>query len=206
MGLFSSKSEPADAGPQPLAEYKVTYKGGLPELPKAKIGGITLQFWPDRFHFEPTTGSKKFWQPLTVPYAAVGDLEIVTRQVGNAETLLSAGSRGGTRNLATDNNIHITFVSPAGRQLVLRVEMLTGVTVGGQAKKCAEMLDFMQVNSIRSLFGGGTQGPSWGTAAPRDSAPTGVALEIERLAELHAQGHLSDAEFAAAKAQALGLR
>ena len=205
MGLFS-KSEPADAGPQPLVEYKVTYKGGLPELPKAKIGGISLQFWPDRFHFEPTTGSKKFWRPLTIPYVTVSDLEIVTRQVGNAETLLSAGSRGGSRDLATDNNIHISYVSATGQQLVLRVEMLTGVTVGGQAKKCVEMLDFMQVNSIRSHFGSGTRVPSWGSPSPQGTAPTGVAQEIERLAGLHAQGYLSDGEFTAAKAQALGFQ
>lgn len=205
MGLFS-KSEPVDAGPQPLGEYKVTYKGGLPELPKAKIGGILLQFWPDHFHFEPTTASKKFWQPLRIPYTAVSDLEIVTRQVGNAETLLSAGSRGGTRNLATDNNIHISYAAEGGQQLVLRMEMLTGVTVGGQAKKCAEMLDFMQVNGIRSHFGGGTQGPSWGSAAPQGAAPMGVAQEIEHLAGLHAQGYLSAEEFAAAKARALGFQ
>ncbi|MCX4750943.1 hypothetical protein OG455_41415 [Kitasatospora sp. NBC_01287] len=36
MALFK-KSQPADAGAAPLAEYKVVYKGGLAELPKAKV-------------------------------------------------------------------------------------------------------------------------------------------------------------------------
>ena len=193
MGLFSSKATSADAGPSPLVEYKVIYKGGLPGLPKAKVSGIMMAIWPDRIHFEPTASSKKFWQPLTVPLTAVSDLQVVTRQVGTGEALLS-GSRG-TRSLEQDNNIHLHYTDPSGQAFVLRVEMLTGVTVTGQAKKCAEMLDLIQVNNLRQHFA---------TRPIQDAQPSGIAEEIRRLAELHAQGVLSDDEFAVAKARLLG--
>ncbi|MFJ8309808.1 MULTISPECIES: SHOCT domain-containing protein [unclassified Streptomyces] len=198
MGLFKSKNQqPADSAPSPLAEYKVTYKGGLPELPKAKVGGIELRFWPDRVTFESTTASKKFWQPLTVPYVRITDLQIVRRQVTTAEVLLSAGSRSGTRDLEQDNNIHLSYTTEQGQPFALRVEMLTGVTVTGQAKKCRELEDMLRVNGIRDRF----VGSPVQTAQP---AGGGIAEEIGRLATLHAQGVLSDEEFTAAKAQLLG--
>jgi hypothetical protein len=69
MALFGNKnSRNTDAGPAPLAEYKVVYRGGLPHLPKSKVGGIELRYWPDRLTLDPTTGSKKFWQPMELPY------------------------------------------------------------------------------------------------------------------------------------------
>lgn len=197
MALFKSKNQqPADGTPSPLAEYKVIYKGGLPELPKAKIGGIEMKFWPDRIALEPTTASKKFWQPLALPYAAITDLQIVKRQVSTGEALLSG--RGGTRDLEQDNNIHIGFATEHGQPLVLRLEMLTGVTVTGQAKKCRELEDLLRVNGIRDSFAAGAG------QAPQDAVGGGVAEEIGKLAALHTQGILSDAEFAAAKARLLG--
>jgi hypothetical protein len=41
--------------------------------------------------------------------------------------------------------------------------------------------------------------------APAPAAADDTAAQIERLAQLHAQGMLSDEEFAAAKAKALGI-
>jgi hypothetical protein len=42
-------------------------------------------------------------------------------------------------------------------------------------------------------------------AAPPPAAATGTTAELERLAELHKSGALSDAEFAAAKSRLLGI-
>src|SRR5689334_16775063 len=87
-----------------------------------------------------------------LPQWAIGDLTIERRQVGTAETLLAAGQPGGARDLATDNNVHIAYTDQDGQPTLLRLEMLTGVTVGGQAKKCTEMPNMMRVLGIRTYF------------------------------------------------------
>jgi hypothetical protein len=195
MGLFKSgKPEPVDGAPVPIAEYKVTYRGGLAALPKAKVGNITLQTWGDRFSLQPTIGSRDFWRPLTIPYAAISDVQIVRRQVGTAESILSAGSRNGTRDLQQDNNIHIHYADKANTPVVLRLEMLTGVTVTGQARKAAEFNDLLQARGIRAQF-------------QRMAAPVGagsLADELAKLQQLAQAGVLSAEEFASAKARLLG--
>lgn len=197
MGLFGNKKPSEDAGPAPLAEYKVVYRGGLPHLPKAKVAGIELRYWPDRLTLDPTAAAKKFWEPLELPYAAISELSIAQRQVSATEGLLAAGKPGGAKDLATDNNIHISYTGQDGQSMLLRVEMLTGVTVTGQAKKCAEMLDMIRVNRIREQF---TQTG----AIPQDAFAVSVADELAKLGQLAQQGILSPDEFAAAKARLLG--
>lgn len=193
MGLFkSSKAEPADAAPAPIAEYKVVYRGGLAELPKSKSGGIAFHVWGDRFALEPATGSTRFWTSLTIPYAAIGDLRIVRRQVGAGEALLVSSS--GQRNLEQDNNIHIHYTDEGGQQIVLRLEMLTGVSVTGQAKKAAEFNDLLQARGIRAKFQQAAVQPSAGS----------LADELGKLQQLVASGVLTPDEFAAAKARLLG--
>lgn len=194
MGLFGNKKP--EAGPQAVAEYKVIYKGGLQQLPKSKVGGIELKFWPDRLTLDPTTASKKFWEPLALYYAAIQNLTIEQRQVSAAENLLSAGKGGGSRDLATMNNIHLHYAGPDGHPVMLRLEMLTGVTVTGQAKKCAEMLDQLRAHRILDQITAGIP--------PAPTAGGGVADELAKLGQLAQQGILSPDEFAAAKARLLG--
>lgn len=196
MGIFGKKDTPGNAESAPIAEYKVIYRGGLPELPKAKVGGIMLRVWADAFAFEPTTSSKKFWQPLAIPFAAITDVQVVTRQISGAEAFLSSGSGGGTRDLQTDNNLHFHYVDASGQPLILRVEMLTGVTVSGQAKKAAEFNDLLQTQGIRAHFRQ--------ASASAGAAPSGVD-NLAKLGEMFQQGLLTQAEFDAAKAKALGL-
>ena len=193
MGLFkSSNAEPVEGAPAPIAEYKVNYRGGLAALPKAKVGGIMLQAWDDRFTFEPTVGSKKFWQQLTVPCAAISDVQIVRRKVSTGEALLSSSQN--QRNLEQDNNIHFHYTDAAGQPVVLRVEVLTGVTVTGQAKKAAEFNDLLQARGIRAQF--------QQTAPPAGAGS--VADELAKLGQLLQQGILSPEEFASAKGRLLG--
>lgn len=53
-----------------------------------------------------------------------------------------------TQNLATDNNIEITYVDSEENELTLRLEMLTGFSVDEQAVKCKEMLDVLCQHEI----------------------------------------------------------
>lgn len=104
----------------------VTYKGGLRKLPKAKIGKITLDILEDRFRL--TAGNdvaRKFWTDLEIPYEQVSSVEIADRSVSTFEGL--AGGLN-SRQLNQKNNIHFSYLSGNG-PTVLRVEMLTGVTV-----------------------------------------------------------------------------
>lgn len=190
MGLFSKKD---DGAPKPLETYKVIYKGGLVDLPKSKAADISMQMWDNRFEFHPTFSSKKFWNLLVIPYSSISDISIVDRQVSTFESI--AGGLD-SRQLNQKNNIHITYTSPAGDTL-LRFEMLSGVTVMGQAAKCQEFEDRLRTHRAREQFAptaSGSQQPSAGDDVP---------AQITKLAELNQQGILSDEEFAAKKAELL---
>ncbi|HEX2857066.1 MAG TPA: SHOCT domain-containing protein [Propionibacteriaceae bacterium] len=170
-----------------LEQYSVAYRGGLPNLPKAKSGSIDLVVTPDAFVFEPTIGSK-FWAPLTIPYSRVRTFAVVPRQVSTVESLLGGMN---SRQLNQDNNLNIEFEDASGAVLVLRVEMLTGITVMGQAGKCRELMDRLRVHGILDRFAG----------APSSSAAPSVAARLAQLGALHKAGVLSDDEFASKRAE-----
>lgn len=179
-------------GSRPIETYDVIYRGGLPELPKAKTGKIIMEIHSDRFLLKPTTGSKGFWNELAIPYSETSGVEIVERNVSTFEAL--AGGIN-SRQLNQKNNIHITFSGSAG-PVQLRLEMLSGVTVMGQAKKCAEFEDRLRNFHIREQFSS-----SLASAPP---ASTGnLADELGKLASLREQGLLSEEEFISAKARLL---
>jgi hypothetical protein len=181
-------AEPAN----PLESYDVTYKGGLRDLPKSKVGKLKMEVHPDRFKFLPTIASKKFWPELEIPYNTISDLEIVDRTVNTFEGL--AGGLN-SRQLNQKNNIHITYAGAEGDTL-LRLEMLAGVTVMGQAKKCNELEDRLRNFRVRDQFVASTP-----VAA---SAGSGLSEELNKLASLKASGVLTEEEFVSAKARLLG--
>jgi hypothetical protein len=85
------------------------------------------------------------------------------------------------------------------RRPVMR--LAAGAAVAGTAyhmgKRGAEQ---EQINDQAQEAYAATQGPP-----PSVAAPTDAAGEVERLAQLHASGALTDEEFSAAKAKALGI-
>jgi hypothetical protein len=172
--------------------YGVNYRGGQPAYPKAKVTGIEFSLFRDRFELRPTLGSKCF-AGSTIPYTAVLDLEIVQRQVNTVEGLLGGPD---SRQLNQANNIHITYQDDEDVVLV-RLEMLSGITVMGQAKKCRELEDRLRVHGIRGRF---RQTPS----DPAEMQVTAdIPAQIEKLAGLRDKGILSDAEFEAKKTDLL---
>jgi hypothetical protein len=192
---FGHKEEAAASRDEATGSYTVVYKGGLRELPKAKHGKITLDILPDRFRL--TAGNnvaQKFWADLDIPYAAVSAVEVTDRSVSTFESF--AGGLN-SRQLNQKNNIHFSYAGSDG-PVVLRVEMLTGVTVMNQAKKCQEFEDLLRSHQIPARFG---------AAAPAQ-APAPQALsaadELAKLATLRDQGILSEEEFQAQKLKILG--
>jgi putative oligomerization/nucleic acid binding protein len=200
MGLFGKRSAEEESAHE---VYKVVYKGGHPDLPKAKTGEIRLLLMDDEFQLHPTIGSKSFWNRIDIPYGDVVDLRIVGRQVSTLESVLGGMD---SRQLNQDNNIHIEHLDAEGKLTTLRFEMLTGITVQNQAKKCLELEDRLRNLGIRSRFRGTP------TAAPAAAAPADggggagggdIADQIAKLANLKDQGILSDEEFQTKKAELL---
>lgn len=81
---------------------------------------------------------------------------------------------------------------------MLRFEMLTGVTVPGQAKKCREFSDRLRVLGIRDKFRGDPA-----AAAADGAGGSSIPDQIAQLASLRDQGVLSSAEFEAKKGELL---
>ena len=128
-----------------------------------------------------------------IPYDKVVKFEIVKRQVSTTEALLS--SNGETQSLEQLNNIQITHVDEDGNELMTRVEMLTGVTVYGQAEKCRELLDLLREKKILGKLNKDTQK----TAAPADDP----LEQLKKLNALKDAGVISEEEFNEKKAALL---
>ena len=178
-----------------IIRYEVIYLGGLPEYPKAKHGSaIGLNIMADKFVFTKTGTSKDWFTEYEVPYNKISELTIEKRTISNAEMLLGGGN---DPNQQQENNICITFETAEGNELLLRVEMLTGTTIYGQATKCREFMDVLRQNGILKIF---KQNKS---AGEEKSSQPDVLAQIEKLAGLKAAGVLSEEEFNQKKAELL---
>ena len=133
-----------------LEKYSVIYRGGLPTFPKGRPGLIDFYVLPDSFALRPTAGSKSWFPGLIVPYASVTSFEIAQRQVSTFEGLLGGLD---SRQLNQPNNIHIGL-RWNGLDLLLRLEMISGITVMGQAGKCRELVDRLRVHGILGRIAG----------------------------------------------------
>lgn len=181
-----------------IARYQVVYLGGFPKKPNGKMDPTAFGFniMPDSFIFKPELETKNSWfgdELFTIPYDRVVKFEIVKRQVSNTEFLLSSSSD--TKSLEQENNIQITHLDDEGNELMTRVEMLTGVSIYGQAQKCRELLDLLRENKILGKLNKDTSKP----AAPADDP----LEQLKRLNALKEAGILSDEEFNAKKAELL---
>src|ERR1019366_6996738 len=112
-----------------------------------------------------------------IPYSDVVAVTIEQRVVGTGSALLGGLN---SRQLNVANNIHITMDAPSG-ELVLRLEMISGVSVMGQAKKCQELMDRLLTLGIRQKFRS-AQEPH------HKEASEDPLTQLERLAELRDKG------------------
>lgn len=139
-----------------LQRYEVTYKGGHPLYPMSKeinkYPYIIMDIMPDRFSFLPKDLSKPWFPGFELPYSQVLGIEIVERTISTTESFLGSGSDNS--DLRQKNVMEITYVDEDGDEYVMRNEMLTGLTVMGQARVCSEMMDLLRCNKILKLFRG----------------------------------------------------
>lgn len=181
-----------------IARYQVVYLGGFPKKPNKKTDPTAFGFniMPDSFIFKPELETKNSWfgdELFTIPYDKVVKFEIVKRQVSTTEFMLS--SNGDTKSLEQENNIQITHLDDEGNELMTRVEMLTGVTVYGQAEKCRELMDLLREKKILGKLNKDTQKPAAQADDPLE--------QLKKLNSLKEAGVISEEEFNAKKADLL---
>lgn len=162
--------------------------------PQKKSDSLALGFniMEDRFIFKPEYLAKTQWfgeENFEVLYSQVTKFEIVKRQVSTTEAMLGSGD---TVNLEQQNNIEITYNDADGDEHVLRVEMLTGTTIYGQATKCREMLDLLREKKILNQL-------NKSSSAVTQSSEPDVLEQLEKLSTLKEKGILTEEEFLAKK-------
>lgn len=179
-----------------LIRYEVTYHGGHPDfqLGKKKSPYILLDIMPDRFSFLAKPQSEDWFTGFEIFYNQVVSLEIVERTISNAEVFLGGGDNP---NQHQKNVMEIKYIDEAKDEYVVRCEMLTGLTIMGQAKVCQEMLDLLRTKGVMKQFRG-TE-----SKAAANNSSEDVLGQIEKLAKLKEQGILTEEEFAQKKAALL---
>ena len=178
-----------------IIRYEVIYIGGLPEYPKTKHGNaIGMNIMSDKFAFTKTGTSKDWFEGYEITYDSISDIHIEKRTISNAEMFLGGGNDA---NQQQENNICITFDTEDGKELMLRVEMLTGTTIYGQAAKCREFMDVLRQNDILKIIKANAKDESSHNSQPD------VLEQIEKLAKLKAAGVLTEEEFQQKKAALL---
>lgn len=126
---------------------------------------------------------------MTIDYSQITSVEVVQRQVTAMEGLLGGLNAA---HLNQPTNLNIQYKNETGADLLLRVGMLSGVTVMGQAVRCTELLDLLRVTGILSKF-----------AKPQVSSPQqfDIPEQIEKLAGLMNKGILTKEEFELKKSE-----
>lgn len=173
-----------------LIRYEVTYQGGHPDFQLGKKNSpyILLDIMPDKFSFLAKPQSEDWFTGFEIPYNRVISLEVVERTISNAEVLLGGANNP---NQHQKNILEIKYLDENGDEFVVRNEMLTGITIMGQARVCQEMLDLLRTKGIMKQFRE-TENKQAGNA----SGGNDILSQIEKLAKLKEQGILTEEEFA----------
>ena len=132
-----------------IETYDIIYLGGHPSYPKAKIGKVVLNICKSNFELVSTARSSKWLTSFSIPYDKVIDFQIVQRKIS------SIWGRLGEKNsihLNKPTNIHIKYENESGNEILLKLEMSSGITVTRQAKKCSQLEGIIRLNNIRDQF------------------------------------------------------
>lgn len=168
-----------------FVKYKVIYLGGIEGLTKS-IYNMGLNIMEDRFVLKPDHASLGKIETLEIPYESVEELKIVKRTLSTAELLLTNDAKG----LDQENNIEIRYINPQTRhEIVLRLEMLTGLTPASQAGSCREMMDLLRQKRILKRI------EEHSKEIKKPSAASNYLDDLAKLAELKNQGIITEEEF-----------
>lgn len=178
-----------------IIRYEVVYGGGLAKYPKAKSGAIGLNVMNDSFILKKTIGSKDWFEDFEIPYDSIQSFKIVKRQAGNWEMMLSSDAAS-ARATEVENVLAITYLDESGIETLLRLEMLTGLTVYNQAKTCQDMLDLLRQNKILNRLNKEN--------STSNNQPSSID-EVKKLKDLLDAGIITQEEFDIKKKQLLGL-
>lgn len=194
MKQYSDSSKEAKAPVEgAIIRYGVVYLGGLAQYPKKHSGEIGFNIMPDSFYLKPTITTKEWFEDMVIPYDKIIKFEITTRQMTMAEQMMTNDAR----TLEQDNNIEITYTDDNNTEVLLRLEMLTGISVAGQAVKCREMMDILRQQGILKKLNeeqAGNTAPIGGQSIPE---------QIAKLNELKEAGILTEEEFNSKKSELL---
>jgi len=190
--------QPQEGG---LARYEVSYKGGHPDYPVQKGNKwhpqILMDVMPDRFSFLPKEASSSWFFGIEIPFHAVSDIQIVERTVNTAESILVTAADN--LDFKTKNMLEISYRDADGDELVLRCEMLTGLTYMGQARVCLELMDLLRSKKLIRQFAGKQELPA---PAPVQMQAD-VYDQLKKCKDLLDCGALTQEEFDAQKKQLL---
>jgi putative oligomerization/nucleic acid binding protein len=160
---------------------EATYLGGLPAFPERKDGRYAIDEGGCSFYVG-RLADQCYW---TVPWERVADLR-----------LEDGGSRASVATIAMFGVLGLS----ARRSSTL---VLTK-TAEGEAAVWIDGIKLM--NATAGAAGWLAWYGSWSKVTPAPAtAMADIPAQLERLADLHRQGLLSDAEFAAGKARILGM-
>ncbi len=179
-----------------IIRYAVTYNGGLAKYPKSKSGEIGLNILEDCFYLKPTMTTIEWFEEMAIPYKKIRKVEIVERTISNTEWLLSS-SRSDMKAMEQKNNIEISYLDGEDKNQLIRLEMLTGVSIYGQAGKCVEFMDILRQNEIPEKF------IKEKSKSNDENSQNDILTQLEKLSELKDKGILSEEEFNAKKASLL---
>lgn len=199
----------ATRDPDILETYSVAYRSGLEALPHPKSAAITLNLTGNALVLDPTMASRKFWPRLSIPYERIISITRAAHVTSTVEGILGGIGGNNSSRMDTDNNIDLQFRDDAGVVQLVRVEMVTGLTVTGQAAIAHQLENRLDLHGLRARFepirAAATPVPEAPTFEPfTDLSPNDIVDLIARLAQLNAAGALTDAEFAQKKTELLG--
>ena len=172
-----------NAQPRPLRVYQVHYISGLPQMP-VLIRKISMYVYSNGFLF----AGNRFPQ-LWIPYKSVTDFKLST----------GFGSRLSYCQFDAfyEKMIHITYHSAEGL-ITAKFEMAVAYLMqSSNYRACKDLVAVLKANGIYSQFS--LAKPDGANTPPQQDIP---AL-IEKLAELHQKGILTDEEFQSKKAELL---
>lgn len=164
-----------------LRSYKVSYISGIASFPKIQRG-LLMQLYTEGIVF-----SGKSFPFIWIPYHCVFSFVLV---VGYGSRLDYRPSDMGSAKV-----IELTYRNSNNQKGMLKFELAPTINVFKDHRTRMELIPFMKANGIFDKFM---------KVSPLSQEPQAdIYSQIEKLAELHHAGILTDEEFTAKKAELL---